>query len=77
MQSGANIDYEKVPQDLIVSFNQQGLKKGDAEIGAFCDWRKINIFVSDNRHFLKTLPSGQQFEIMYPEQFCKVMGLLN
>lgn len=75
MQAGIEIDFEKVPSTSIVEFEQKGLKKGDAEIGAFCEWRKINLFVSDNRDFLKAFPPGQQFEIMSPEQFCESFGL--
>lgn len=55
------IDAERVPSTYIAAFEQKGLKKGDAEIGAFCEWRKIDIIVSDNRDFLKGLPPGQHF----------------
>jgi len=42
------IDFAKVPSNYIIMFEEKGLKKGDAEIGAFCEWRKIDIIVSDN-----------------------------
>jgi len=54
----------------IREIEKKGLKKGDAAIGAFCEWRKIDILVSDNRDFLKGLSSDRNFEIMSPEIFC-------
>lgn len=75
LQAGVDIDFEQVPSTLIVEFEQKGLKKGDAEIGAFCEWRKIALFVSDNRDFLRALPPEQQFEVLSPEQFCERFGI--
>ena len=69
------IDYQSVPQHLIELFYEKGLKKGDAEIGAFCQWRKIDIFVSDNRDFLKGLSVGHHFRVLSPETFCKKFGI--
>lgn len=76
LQAGVEIDFEEVPVTFTAEFEQKGLKKGDAEIGAYCEWKKIDLFVSDNRDFLKTLPQGQHFEVMYPEQFCESFNLL-
>jgi predicted nucleic acid-binding protein len=75
LQAGVRIDSEKVPSTYITEFEQKGLKKGDAEIGAFCEWRKIDVFVSDNRDFLKALPSDQHFQVMSPKMFCETFDL--
>ena len=73
--SDTQIDYEKVPSSYITHFDDRGLKKGDSEIGAFCEWRKVDILVSDNRDFLKALPVGQQFLVISPKAFCEAFGL--
>jgi predicted nucleic acid-binding protein len=73
--TNSRIDFEVVPLSLIADFEQKGLKKGDAEIGAFCEWRKISIFISDNRDFLKGLSTNHIFRVMSPAQFCTEMGL--
>ncbi|MCP4350642.1 MAG: type II toxin-antitoxin system VapC family toxin [Desulfobacterales bacterium] len=70
-KSEAEIDFEAVPAEYISEFEQKGLKKGDAEIGAFCMWRKIQIFISDNRDFLNLLSSEEYFKVMSPRIFCK------
>jgi predicted nucleic acid-binding protein len=75
LQTEVKIDYEKVPSTYIAEFEQKGLKKGDAEIGAFCEWRKVDILVSDNRDFLKAMPAGQRFQVLSPEVFCEASCL--
>lgn len=70
LRSGVRIDFEKVPSTYIATFEEKRLKKGDAEIGAFCEWRRIDVVVSDNRDFLKGLSSGHYFEAMSPQEFC-------
>ncbi len=74
-QTGVTIDSEKVPSTYIAEFEQKGLKKGDAEIGAFCEWRQIDVLVSDNRDFLKSLPPDQHFQVMSPREFCETFDL--
>jgi hypothetical protein len=69
------IDFEKVPLSLVTAFEQKGLKKGDAEIGAYCEWRKITIFISNNRDFLRGLSPGHTFQVMSPAEFCQAVGL--
>lgn len=66
------LDFERVPQEYISEFEQKGLKKGDAEIGAFCEWRGIDVFVSDNRHFLHALHGEHRFHVMSPQAFCEI-----
>lgn len=72
---GVTIDFAKVPSSYIAAFEEKGLKKGDAEIGAFCEWRRVDVFVSDNRDFLKGLSSEHYFEVMSPQEFCEVFHL--
>ncbi len=37
LRSGVRIDFGRVPSSYITTFEEKGLKKGDAEIGAFCE----------------------------------------
>ncbi|MFZ0545370.1 MAG: PIN domain-containing protein, partial [Candidatus Promineifilaceae bacterium] len=67
---GVTIDYATVPAELIANFERLGLKKGDAEIGAFCEWRQIDVVVSDNRDFLRGLAPAHSFSVMSPAEFC-------
>ncbi len=67
--NGVVIDFEFVSLSYIQEVERKGLKKGDAEIGAFCEWRKIDILISDNRDFLKGLSGDKNFEVMSPEAF--------
>jgi predicted nucleic acid-binding protein len=76
IRSGVKIDFERVPSTYITAFEQKGLKKGDTEIAAFCEWRKIEVIVSDNRDFLKGLSTDRSFQVMSPQTFCKTVGLL-
>lgn len=75
LETGVQFDFEHVPQSYITIFEQKGLKKGDLVIGAFCEWRQVDIIVSDNRDFLKGLSKGHRFEVMSPLEFCESFGL--
>lgn len=75
MQYEIRIDFATVPAEYISAFEQKGLKKGDAEIGAFCEWRKIDIIVSENRDFLRGLAPEHYFEVLSPKEFCRMFGL--
>jgi predicted nucleic acid-binding protein len=75
LRHGVQLDFERVPSTALATFKEKGLKKGDIEIGAFCEWRKIDILVSDNRDFLKALPPNQYFEVMSAEIFCERFDL--
>jgi hypothetical protein len=58
-----------VPIDIVQKYIKLGLpEKADAFIGAFVEWQEIQIFISDNRHFLNEL-SGSQFEVLKPYEF--------
>ena len=71
------IDFELVPHSYIDLFHKKGLRKGDAEIGAFCEWRRVDIIISDNRDFLNALPSDRSFRVLSPEAFCEEFNLSN
>lgn len=75
LRFGVRIDFSKVPSSYMALFEKKGLKKGDAEIGAFCEWRRIDVVVSDNRDFLKGLSAGHHFQVMSPKEFCETFGL--
>ena len=75
LQSDTEVDFELVPGDLIAAFEDKGLKKGDAEIGAFCAWREIAVLVSTNRDFLRGMTVGHSFDVLSPEKFCQDFGL--
>ena len=56
-------------------FESKGLKKGDAIIGGFAEWKKIDTIVSDNRDFLRGLSAGHSFDVMSPQEFCEKFNL--
>jgi hypothetical protein len=64
-----------VPEIYVTMFKQKGLKKGDAIIGGFGEWKKVDKIVSDNRDFLRGLSAGHYFEVMSPQEFCEEFGL--
>lgn len=69
------VDFSPVPNEYILAFEGKGLKKGDAEIGAFCEWRRIEVIVSDNRDFLRGLSPEHFFDVLSPRQFCDTFNL--
>ncbi len=69
------LDYEKVLGMYIAMFESKGLKKGDAIIGGFAEWKKVDKIVSDNRDFLRGLSAGHSFEVLSPQEFCEAFGL--
>ncbi|OQY42402.1 MAG: hypothetical protein B6242_16210 [Anaerolineaceae bacterium 4572_78] len=75
MQPNVHLSYEEVPDIYITMFESKGLKKGDAIIGGFAEWKKIDSIVSDNRDFLRGLSAGHYFEVMSPQEFCESFDL--
>lgn len=69
------MNYEKVPDVYITMFESKGLKKGDAIIGGFCEWQKVDKIVSDNRDFLRVLSGEHHFDVMSPQEFCEKFDL--
>ena len=49
------IVYKPLDNNLVDKYRQFLLKTGDAKIAAFCEQEHIQIFVSENRHFLEKL----------------------
>jgi len=74
-QFDIELNYEKVPDVYIHMFYAKGLKKGDAIIGGFAEWKEIDTIVSDNRDFLRGLSAEHYFEVMSPQEFCEQFGL--
>ncbi len=74
-EAGVELNYEQVPEVYILMFAAKGLKKGDAIIGAFAEWKKVDKIISDNRDFLRGLSEGHHFEVMSPQEFCERFGL--
>lgn len=74
---GCDIDYEPVPEEYVLAFQEKGLKKGDAIIGAFCEWRNVDILVSHNRDFLRGLAPSHHFEVLSPLECCHRLNLLD
>jgi predicted nucleic acid-binding protein len=75
LQPNVHLVYETVPEVFITMFESKGLKKGDAIIGGFCEWQKVDKMVSDNRDFLRGLSAGHNFEVMSPQKFCEEFSL--
>ena len=75
LRLGVVVDFDRVPSTFVVAFEVLGLKKGDAEIGAYCEWRQIDVIVSYNRDFLRGLSPGQMFDVMSPEEFCETADI--
>jgi predicted nucleic acid-binding protein len=74
-EAGVRFDFADIPASYLAMFEASGLKKGDAVIGAYCEWQKIETIVSDNRDFLKGLSAGHSFKVMSPQEFCDATGL--
>ena len=71
LEKEITIDFAPAPRSKVIAFERKGLKKGDAVIGAFCEWREIDIFVSNNRDFLRGLAPDHRFVVLSPQQFCE------
>lgn len=67
--STIHISYQSPDEQLLSQYRQLGLKTGDAMIAAFCEQEAIEIFISENRHFLQELPQ-HSFEIWDSQTFC-------
>ncbi len=64
------LTFSHPPKEFVDRYRDKGLKKGDAYIGAFCEWQNIAIFISMNRHFLKEL-ADPLFLIKDTASFCQ------
>ncbi len=65
------LDMQDPPQIYLDCYRQFGLKKGDAYIGAYCEWKQIELLISQNRDFLKAV-NLLPFRILDAETFCRI-----
>ncbi|OQY47400.1 MAG: hypothetical protein B6242_05145 [Anaerolineaceae bacterium 4572_78] len=75
IKSNTQLNYDEVPDVYVTMFKSKGLKKGDAIIGGFAEWKNVDTIVSDNRDFLRCLSAGHYFEVMSPQEFCEKFNL--
>ena len=68
-EAGVQFDFDQIPGIFLDTYGRRGLKKGDQVIGAFCEWRQVDILVSDNRDFLRSLSGKNHFQVMSPKKF--------
>lgn len=62
-----------VPQSLVNQYIALGLaQKGDAYIGAFAEWMRVDYLISDNRHFLRRLHTDA-YRILAPREFVTIL----
>lgn len=60
---------EPIPRTLIDRYIALGLReKGDAYIGAFAEWMRVDYLISDNRHFLRDLHTDA-YTLLSPGDF--------
>ncbi len=58
-----------VPVELVARYTHLGLNsKGDAFIGAFAEWMRVDYLISCNRHFLREIQQTT-FTVTDPEAF--------
>ena len=71
----AQIVDEPIPQDLFQRYIDLGLRaKGDAYIGAFAEWLRVDYLISDNRHFLRHLRT-EAYRLLTPADFLEAIDL--
>lgn len=72
----ASIIDDLVPREFVNKYIELGLReKGDAFIGGFAEWQKIDFLISDNRHFVRQLQTTA-FKICGPDSFLQQIGQL-
>ena len=64
---------EKLPAYLFKKYKSIGLKKGDIEIAAFCEFADAQYLIAENRHFLKNM-KFDKFEVFGVKNF---LGKMN
>lgn len=73
-KSGGEIIDLPVPEDLVSVYIARGLRaKGDAYIGAFAEWMRVDYLISDNRHFLREL-RVDTYGLLPPPGFLALLG---
>jgi hypothetical protein len=72
----ATIVDDLVPYEFVNKYIELGLReKGDAFIGGFAEWQKIDFLISDNRHFVRQLQTTA-FKICDPNSFLQQIAQL-
>ena len=72
-KSGGEIIDLPVPDDLVAAYVARGLRaKGDAYIGAFAEWMRVDCLISDNRHFLRDLQTDV-YRLLSPGEFLELL----
>lgn len=62
-----------IPLSLVESYVARGLRaKGDAYIGAFAEWMRVDCLISDNRHFLRDLQTDA-YRLLSPGEFLELL----
>ncbi len=62
-----------IPPRLINRYMALGLsEKGDAIIGAFAEWMRVDYLISDNRHFLSALRTDA-YRLLSPGAFLDIV----
>lgn len=69
-----SIVYQPPDEQLLLLYQALGLKTGDAIIAAFCEQEQIDLFISENRHFLQELPN-RSFQIIDSQTCCQRFAL--
>ena len=72
----ARIIEDPIPPDLFQRYVDLGLRaKGDAYIGAFAEWLRVDYLISDNRHFLRHLRT-EAYRLLTPAGFLEAIESL-
>ena len=62
-----------IPKALFQRYVDLGLRaKGDAYIGAFAEWLRVDYLISDNRHFLRHLHT-EAYRLLTPAGFLEAV----
>jgi hypothetical protein len=71
--AAAHIVDGPIPQSLVDRYIVLGLaEKGDAYIGAFAEWMRVDYLISDNRHFLRDLRTDA-YKLLSPGDFLDIL----
>ena len=65
-----NVRNEKLPFYLLQKYKGMGLKKGDIEIAAFCEYVEAEYLITENRHFLTSL-KFDKFKVVSIKEFLR------
>ena len=72
--SNFHIIYQIPGEEALGEYRRLGLKLGDAKIAAFCEEEEIDVFITENRHFLQNI-KDRSFKIIDCQAFCEMFDL--